>query len=204
MRIALLGVVAWIGCGDDRSVTEVDARVPIDAPTVDAIDAQTMYCEPGTGTATVTASTGGASTTYTQLHAGGIWFLGPAAAAAAPDHGVDMSAFLMFMNVTEQLPQQTGWCCSATDTTCCTHDGIVVETDGLGVGAEVGNHVVRIRSFQDPAYRFTGTLTITEFAQPFEEPPGRIAGSVTATDGNRSVSGTFDNTFCAALLTATI
>lgn len=204
MRIALLGVVAWIGCGDDLSVVKVDAPVPIDARTVDAIDAQLMYCEPGTGTANVTASTGGASTTYTQLHAGGIWFLGPVAPTAAPDHGVDMSATLLFMNLTERLPNQTGWCCALDDSTCCALDGVVVETGGLGVGAEVGNHVVGIRSFQDPAFRFTGTLTVTDFVQPFEQAPGRIAGSVTATDGNRSVTGTFDNTFCAALLTATI
>lgn len=49
-----------------------------------------------------------------------------------------------------------------------------------------------------------GTLTISAFVQPFENAPGRIAGSLSASSGAMSVSGTFDNDLCAALLTETI
>jgi hypothetical protein len=100
--------------------------------------------------------------------------------------------------------QETGWCCDGADAACCTVDGIGVRIDVLPAGAEVGTHTGRIYNFHDTAFQFTGTVTITNFSQPYENPPGRIAGSISGTNGTKTVSGSFDNTFCAALLSQTI
>lgn len=194
MKLSLIALVLIVGCGDDHSSVRVDASSGAGS------DASVWFCAAGASTSNITFSHGATSATYTQLHAGGTWFTGPFAPVAGPD----MSASLLFTSSTDPLPSQTAGCCAAGGSSCCMIPGIVVETDGLGIGNEVGAHPMRIHSFQDPVLELTGTLMITTFVQPFEQPPGRIAGSLSATGGGTTVSGTFDNTFCAALLSQTI
>jgi hypothetical protein len=170
---------------------------PRDATSDDAVE-PARSCTSATGTADITARMGGQTTTYTRLYAGGIWNTGPVAPVVAASMSVELV-------ITDAAPvsAETGLCCSGP-TDCCPLQGLGMDLDPLLPGAEIGTHVVRIRALHDATFTLTGTITITDFVHPFEQAPGRIAGSVSASTGNRSVSGTLDNEFCAALLNQTI
>jgi len=185
-----------MGCGHDQGALVIDARP------VDQVDATFDFCPASGTTATVEVGSGSTHATYSHVHAGATWFVGPAAPSVG---GADMSVRLLVTSSSEPVPALTAQCCGGGgDQACCTLDGITVDTNGLGVGAEVGDHPAQLQSFHDATFQLLGTLTISAFIQPFENAPGRIAGSLSASSGGMSVSGTFDNTFCPALLTATI
>jgi hypothetical protein len=196
MRSLGFGVVCLIGCGHDQPASPIDAP-----PLVDTAAPNVGFCPVGTTTANIELGSGSTHASYSHMHAGATWFVGPVAPSVA---GPDMSASLLFTSSNDPLPATTAMCCAGGDQTCCALEGITVDTTGLGVGAEVGAHPVTIRSFRDPAFQLMGTLTISAFVQPFENAPGRIAGVVSASSNGMTVSGSFDNTFCAALLTTTI
>ena len=195
MRIPAL-LVCLLGCGHDHPALVNDAPPPIDT-----VDASSGSCPANATTANIEMMSGSTHATYSHLHAGATWFVGPVAPSVT---GPDMSVRLLFTSSGDPVPTLTAMCCGGGDQSCCTLDGITVDTNGLGVGVEVGDHAAQLRSFHDAAFQLMGTLTITTFVQPFENAPGRIAGSLSASSGEMAVSGTFDNTFCPALLTATI
>ena len=89
------------------------------------------------------------------------------------------------------------------DQTCCHSDGMVFETQVLEYGQELGEHIIMASKF-DASFSLTGTLTITHFEHPYDHAPGRIVGSVSVISDVRTISGSFDNTFCPAILSATI
>jgi hypothetical protein len=171
----------------------------IDAPRVDAstIDSTLSVCRAASGTASVTANDHGTTQTWTRLHAGGLWYSGPVAVAGPP-----MSISLLFTDA-DPLDTTVGWCCQTPGQACCTADGIYAGTPAIPDGAEVGQHPVMISGTKN-GFAFDGTLTITYFLSPFLNAPGKITGSITGSVAGQSVTGQFDNTFCAGLLTATI
>ena len=189
---AALSCLLLLGCGDHGSLA-------IDAATPDTVRPELQPCAAPSGTASVTVDDHGTVATVTRLHAGGTWFIGPVAPVASPA----MSVVLLFTNA-DQVPADTARCCAAAVSSCCPIDGVVVTNDGLASGGEPGAHTVMLKSFQNASFSIAGTMTITGFVQPFEHAPGRIAGLVSASIAGQSVSGSFDHSFCAALLSETI
>jgi hypothetical protein len=195
MRPFLL-VLALAACSKHDEPMTTDAPTPV--PDVMTSDAQDAFCSASVGTATVMSSHQNATSTWTRLDAGGTWFTGPLTVASPP-----MSLSLLFVNA-DPIEREVGWCCQSPGQACCTIDGFGVTTDGLPSGAELGAHAAMVMSFHDSAFQLSGSIDVTSFSQPFEHMPGHIAGSVSASSGGYSFSGTFDNEFCAALLSETI
>lgn len=193
------------GCGADE--VTVDASRLIDANATDArrvdarIDAGPTCVSPA-GTADVTAEAAAASEHYANLYAAALSLSGPVAPVAG---GAPMILSVLFTNADELAPIPTA-CCINNSPDCCPAGatGLTATTEAIVAGAEVGDHPVTFRKLDNAAYTVDGTLTITTFVDPFTDTPGRVAGSVSGTMGNRTVSGTFDHEFCPQLLTATI
>jgi len=189
MRGVVLAVFL-VGCGNDSPQENGhDAFVP----PADAIDGNPTMCTALAGTANVTV-TGATTAVFARLDAGGTLQAGPVAVATAP-----VSLALLF-TAADPLSQNEAECCQG-HSTCCTLDGVVVTSVGLPSGSELGAHPVMIDRF-DSSFSISGTLTITSFSNPFDHAPGRIAGSISSS--GTQVSGTFDNAFCAAILSVTI
>jgi hypothetical protein len=149
------------------------------------------------GPANVTLSSA-ATIEFMRLAAGGIWQTGPFNAAQPP-----MTIDLLFTNVT-MLDAAQASCCINSDATCCAFAGVVAHSAGaVPFGSELGSHAF---NFSDTKNNFsiTGNVKIDVFTQPFLSRPGRIAGSISAISGGRTISGTFDSSFCDVLLSQTI
>jgi hypothetical protein len=162
------------------------------------IDVNTQSCTAAAGTANVQVM-GTAPAQFVRLDAGGLWLTGPVTGVA----GAPMQFTLLYTN-TDPLDSNAAGCCASSDASCCKVAGLVLQTEAIPDGGEVGDHPATVKSFTDPSFSISGTLTITKFAHPFEMAPGRIAGSVSAIANTRTVSGSFDNSFCQILLSATI
>jgi hypothetical protein len=170
-----------------------------DAPTAPSIDADPAQCTAVSGTANVLFDDSGTATTFARLDAGGTWFTGPVAPATDPP----MSLTLIVTN-TDPLPQGAIGCCFGGGGDCCTIAGIVITTDGLPSGGELGSHPAKFQVLGPSTSPLDGTIDITAFEQPFTHAPGRIAGSVSAISNTRTITGSIDDAFCAAMLSATI
>jgi hypothetical protein len=195
--VAIVLVLVLAGCHDDPIHPGApDAIVPDGVP---AQDANPALCSALAGTAAVLADDAGAQVTFERLDAGGVWLVGPVTGVTA----APVSLSLLVTNA-DPLDAWTAGCCQNHDSSCCTADGLVISTDALSAGAEVGSHAVRIQRFLDPAFVLAGTLDITSFEHPWDHAPGRIAGAIHAVGTTQSVGGTFDNAFCEALLSVTI
>jgi hypothetical protein len=199
MRFVLVvgAAVFSIACHKYEFTPAPDAPRSLDARSV--VDATLDYCHAAAGTASVTTDDHGTLQLWSRLDAGGVWAIGP----VAPVAGAPMSVSLLFTNV-DPLDGNTGGCCQSPGSSCCAIDGVLATNDSLPSGGELGMHPLTFKSLQNASFSISGTMTITDFVQPFETAPGRIAGSVSAQAGAQSVYGTFDNSFCAALLSATI
>jgi hypothetical protein len=195
----LLAVVGLLGCGQSGPhLVAADAQHFDVNPVI--VDAGPYECDAPQGSATITFVRAGATTTFSRVHAGGTWLVGP----VAPVNGAPMTLELLFTDA-DQIPGATAGCCATTGSGCCPLTGVLASSGtALAAGSELGGHELTFTSFQDPAFSTTGTVTITSFVHPFEQAPGHIAGTVSVTAGADSVAGSFDNAFCAALLTATI
>jgi hypothetical protein len=164
------------------------------------VDAAPYECDAPQGSASVAFVRAGTTLTFSRVHAGGTWLVGP----VAPLTGAPMTLELLFTDA-DMIPGATAGCCATAGSGCCPFTGVLANSStALPAGAELGMHALTFTSFQDPAFTASGTVSITSFVQPFEQAPGHISGTVTATAGADSVSGTFDNAFCSALLTSTI
>jgi hypothetical protein len=193
MRTVLV-VAVLAACGPDVDGHHHDAGLR-DTATADVSYSQ---CSAAAGTAMITLDTAGTQTHFDRLDAGGTLNTGPLTGVAGPS----MFAMLLVTN-TDPLSQQEAGCCEYKDSTCCHATGLVIETQVLDYGAEVGDHIVQAGAF-DASFSLSGTLTITHFEHPYDHLPGRIAGSVSVISDVRTISGSFDNAFCPAILSATI
>jgi len=155
-------------------------------------------CSAAPGTASVTAHVGVATASYDRLYAGGIWLTGPVKLAGAP------FALKLVFAQTSPIAKETGVCCGGADRTCCAIDAIAASIDNLPDGGELGSHAATVENSWGTMFMLPGTLTITEWAHPFMMSPGRIAGSISVATDTVTIDGTFDNQFCAGLLSATI
>jgi len=185
--------------------TSADARTNGDA-TSDALadahpftDAYYNFCDAAPGAASIMVTGPGGTTNYDRVHAGGIWLTGPVArTTAAPP----LLTTLWLTSVGHVDPSQVS-CCTGKST-CCTTPGVVVSDVNLAAGSEIGEHAATVFSAPDSSFQLNGTLDVTGFAQPFEQPPGRIAGSVFASGAGFTITGSFANSFCLPLLQVTI
>lgn len=191
--------LAIVGCGKDGPhLVAADAQHFDGTPGLS--DAPPYECDAPMGSAQLAFTRGGATATFGRVHAGGTWLVGP----VAPVASAPMTLVLLFTDA-DAIPGTTASCCASVGSGCCPLTGLLGSSGmGLPSGAETGDHALRFTSFQDPGVDLAGTVTITDFVQPFEHAPGHIAGTVSATAGADHLTGSFDNAFCAALLTATI
>jgi hypothetical protein len=192
------------GCGADEIIPPAsDGRTSDAPPVIDAApgpDAATA-CSSPTGTASVaTTGTGSGNQQYARLYAGALWLIGP---VAPPAHGAaSMTVTLLFTD--QPMLDQSELVNCEVDDPSCTFDTLVGTTAELADGTEVGTHSVTFRRTIGPGFEVPATITITDFADPFTAEPGRVAGSIAADDAGRTITGTFDHTFCPAFLSATI
>jgi hypothetical protein len=94
-----------------------------------------------------------------------------------------------------------GTCCGTPSSSCCGIDTVSAEVPQLPNGGELGSHATTVSGV---AFTETGTLTITDWIHPFDSPPGHIAGSLSVATPTVTIDATFDNTFCAGMVGATI
>ena len=214
MRSCLVACLMVAGCSldlpwsdDEPGSTAADARRPPPPPIDGAwADAYSSLCSSAIGTANVTTSGGpGGAAVYRRFYAGALWWLGPAGRGTTAADGPPMNIFLVFAN-DDPVESGTLGCCQVDDNTCCGLDTLVATTEGIPAGAEVGLHAVRFDKTNGNDFSVTGTVRITDFVDPFASSttPGYLAGTVTASGGGVSVTGSFSNAFCAAYLSATI
>ncbi|MGE0546202.1 MAG: hypothetical protein AB7R00_04045 [Kofleriaceae bacterium] len=184
--------VFTVACSSSSSPTLIDS-----GPIPDSLDAAPETCSSPPGSANITVETAAGTATFTRLYAGGIWLIGP----VAPVSNEPMVAQLQLTTL-DVIQREKLNCCRLDSSTCCELDGVGIEINPLPGGSELGGHVATISSFPGAAapVSLSGTVTITEFVHPFENEPGRIVGSVTASNGATMVDGTFDNSFCVGLL----
>lgn len=205
MRGVALGALMIVtsACGADEVVPDAGNR-PVDAPPViDGMpgDAFSTVCSSPDGSATITTTGGtGGGTAFGRLYAGGLYEIGPVAplGPTAP-----MQIYFVFANADPVEATELA-CCLADDDSCCTINSVVAGTTSIPVGTEVGTHDVTFAKTNGNAFSVAGTVNITTFVHPFTNDPGRVAGSVSASSGGLTVTGTFDNEFCRAFLSATI
>ena len=185
MRIALALVLA--ACSADHATTHAP-----DAPPAVQPDADAFFCDAPANSSTVSIVIGSVPMQFTRVHAGGTIFSGP----VAPVTGPAMSLKLLFVDE-DHVAQNDALNCLAPPTPC-TLDGVLGQVDSIN---ELGPHAIRLDSLQH-GVTVQGTLTITDFTHPYDPGAGHISGSISTPDN--SVSGSFGNDFCAALLSATI
>ncbi|MEO6773137.1 MAG: hypothetical protein ABI467_08945 [Kofleriaceae bacterium] len=195
MRIAVTLAVALAvplaACGEDHPSTPH----PPDAAPIVPPDADPAFCDAPANSAHVSIVLGNVTTVFTVVHAGGTLSGGP----VAPVTSTPMSVRLELVD-DPHLSADLAYTCAQTGTGCPL-EGIVGHVDSVGAGDELGPHPIMLESLQH-GLTVEGTLTITNFVQPFEHAPGHISGSITTPDG--SISGAFGNDFCALLLDVTI
>jgi hypothetical protein len=202
-RLAPLALVSLVGCGHPAAGI---ADAPAEAAPF--LDGPPAFCDAG-GASHVTVTRAGVTTTYDRAFGGGVWLIGPVAPgrAAAPPAGAGMTASLL-LTTADHLPQATAIDCRIPGQigSPCTLDGVVMETGALPADGELGAWPIQIAGTHDASPLIDGTMTITAFTQPFLHAPGRITGTLAAgpTTAGDVITGTFDATFCAGLLTATI
>jgi hypothetical protein len=122
--------------------------------------------------------------------------------AAQKSAGAPFVLKLLVTNVAEADLGILG-ACDGNQTSCTTDGLAIVTAAGLESGAEVGAHPVSIRGTTGARPSVQGTLTVTEFVNPFETLPGHITGTVSAS-GAVTVSGSFSTVFCPPFLAVTI
>ena len=193
---ALAIVLAVAGCHDfpkHQADASVDGQQTF--PIADA--ATEGFCTAALGTANLSASDGVTNLVEGRLDGGATLESGPFHATAP------LQLSLLFVNDDPLDPSQAQ-CCVAGDFSCCGIDGLVATSQTIAAGTEVGDHGVTVTRIEDASFTVAGTLTITSFTNPFDKAPGEIAGSITASDGQHTVSGTLDGSFCSQLLFTTI
>ena len=185
----LLVCLALAACSADHGTT---THTP-DAPPVVPPDADQSFCDAPANSAHVSIRIANVTTGFTTVHAGGTL----AGGGVAPIDETAMSVNLLFVD-DGHLPVDMAYACLASPNSQCALEGIrgTVDTVG-GTAPALGSHPIMLDSLQHAA-TVQGTLTITDFIQPFDHSPGHITGSIATMDN--SVSGTFENDFCTLLL----
>jgi len=181
-----LVALCFVGCAGPHHEPVVDG--PTDAPP----DVAGNTCSSAGGTANVVVRTVGPTKVYDRVYAGGILSSGPV-------NGVSSFPFSLQLVFANQTPVPV--CCTSPDSSCCGLDALSAEVDLLPNGGELGSHAANVFGV---GFSAMGTLTIADWIQPFDVPPGRITGSLSVSTSTVSIDGTFDNVFCAEMLGATI
>lgn len=175
MRVSV--ALFLVGCGQ-QSHHEPDAPPWLSA------------CSSAGGTANVVLQMNAPEKVYDRAYAGGIIEMGV--------NGVSGFPFSLRLTFTNQSPVPV--CCGTPDPpdhSCCS-DALLARVDFLVDGGELGDHAANV--FDVLGFSAPGTLTITEWNDPIDMPPGHIAGSVSALTDDVAISGTFDNVFCPDMI----
>ncbi|HEY0253148.1 MAG TPA: hypothetical protein VGC41_16555 [Kofleriaceae bacterium] len=185
-KLLLVGALA--GCGD-ANARVTDAKVD-DASVVQADpfqDAAYAFCDAPENSSDVTI--GGNPTT--RMFAGGVDLY-------ASDHGGSVQ--LVFTTTDHVGQVQMQGCNDASYANTCTLPG-----GGMQFSALAGTSTDTELYVFGTATTIPVTVLITQYASPLlpnVASPGLISGRISSADG--SVSGTFSNRFCRAMLSATL
>ncbi len=190
MRLLLLVVLA-AGC-TEHGASPPDAFVP-DAKLFS--DAEVRRCASMSGSANIVTS----QATFRSVYAGGILLSGPVAPARVA--GVPFSLAIIATNVTEADGYEMRSC--TDDPAHCAVEGLVIYA-GLNPGTEVGTHTASITRTGSTPSMLDGSITVTEYVDPFESQPGHITATVSAVSPSLSVSGSLSTVFCPPMLGVTI
>jgi hypothetical protein len=161
-----------------------------------APDADPSACTSAGGTANLVVRAVGPAKVYDRLFAGGTELGGPVNGAT----GIPFQLRLVFANDSPIEPS-TAVCCGTPDSSCCGIDAVTAQVDSLPGGGELGAHTATVSGM---TFSAMGTLTITDWIQPLDMPPGHVAGSLSVTTNSVTIDGTFDNSFCAGMVGVTI
>ena len=186
--VALLLALLLAGCTEHGST-------PPDAAIKEFLDAQVTTCVAPDGGARVTTSPGSA---FGRVYAGGVLLAGPVAPARSA--GVPLALRLLFTNVAQADLGILDNCDGNLPN--CTTEGLAVSAT-LERDLELGAHPASLRATTGARPLVQGTLTVTEFVNPFDTLPGHITGTVSAT-GAIVVTGSFSTVFCPPFLSVTI
>jgi hypothetical protein len=186
----------WFVCVLGLAACSAHGQSPLDATPEVSIDSSEVSTDSplptcNAGAAQITGSVG----TYDRGYAGAGLLSGPVAGPSIA--GAPIQLQLLFANDPMIDPSMLGCCIG--DASCCTLDTLVVWTDPVARGAELGDHAVTFTRTQNHL-QVRGTLTITTFADPFATLPGMIGGTLHAAANGQTIDGDFGNEFCAPLL----
>jgi hypothetical protein len=195
--------LAAAACGNDEAFP-TDGAPRADAPEggFDANDTDGFpipTCTSPADTADITTMGGGPDESYDRLYAGGVFNTGPLA-PAGPGPEPTFGLKLTFSN---DSPIDAGNEC-LPDTDCAIVSLVGNLTEVITPEDAVGDHPIELYKTDDVSFTVNGTVTIDTYESPFGDGVGSLSGSVTGTTGGRSVTGTFDNDFCAAMIGYTI
>lgn len=193
MRLLLIVVLA-AGCAEHGS-SPADAFVP-DVKLF--ADAPVTRCASPSGSADIMTT----QANFRSVYAGGILLaLFSDAVAPARAAGVPISMAVLATNVTEADGFAMESC--TMNPAGCQVEGIVIYA-GLEPGVELGTHQAQFRRAGTESTALDGSITVTEFVDPFTDQPGHITATVSGVSPTTSVSGSFSTAFCPPMLTVTI
>ena len=201
--LCAVSVTAAAACGNDEAFP-TDAAPRADAPEAgaDAVVADGFpiaTCTSPADTADITTMGGGPDESYDRLYAGGILNTGPIAPAGPGPE----PTFWLKLTFSNDSPIDAGNDC-VPDTDCAIVSLVGGLDDLITPDNAIGDHPIDLYKTDDVSFTVEGTLTIDTYDSPFPDGVGGLSGSVTATTGGRTVTGTFDGEFCPAMVWATI
>ena len=183
-------VALLAGCtGDHHGSAAVDAH---------AVHTDPNFCDVWATSGRLAVVKSGVAHTFTRAYAGGVIGGGPVAPIANLE-GAPITLLLWFNDV-DHIPAPTAQCCDFAGGSCCTLDGLIVNT----ATSAIGTHPAQFTSPIDASFMAQGSITITDYVAPYSGMPDRIAGSITTTSSGDTVNGMFDTVFCPAMLSALI
>ena len=177
-------VLAIVGC---QPSDHPAADGAVDSPP----DADFTMCSSPSGTASITVQLAGSTQHYDRVYAGGE--LDTVGTAPWPLH-LD----LVFAN-TSPITSDMSLQCGVPSNAGCGIDAVSAYPPGeIPLGTELGVHPVTVSGV---TFTTSGTLTITDWTSPVFSALGRVAGSFSVSTDTVTIDGTFDNAFCAGMLT---
>jgi hypothetical protein len=177
-------VFAVVGCQHSHPA----ADGAIDSPP----DVDFTMCSSPSGTANITMQLAGSTTLYDRLFAGGD-LRSDSGPAPWPLH-LD----LVFAN-TSPITSDMALFCGIPSNAQCGIDAVSAYTPGdIPLGTELGVHPVTVAGV---TFTTAGTVTITDWTSPAPPALGHVAGSFRVSTDTVTIDGTFDNAFCAGMLT---
>ena len=163
---------AWAGCGGGQATPDA-------ATAADSNTAALNQCSSDAGTAELQV-TGSGQPRFVRAYAGGTW-----------DYVAQPTTVRLSLRFANATPIAWSTCGSA-----CTYEYWDVTGANLPHGAELGTYPITLAHSGGSEPALTGTLTVTDFENPFPDAQGRIGGVLAATATGRTVHGMFSTAFC--------